>query len=310
MTDSVNNLAPIVLFVYNRPWHTEQTISALKTNELAEQSELIIYSDAAKNRETLPQVQAVREYLKTITGFKSVIVIERKKNLGLAKSIITGVTEVINQHGKIIVLEDDIVTSPAFLVFMNKALEFYKDKSKVWHVSGWNYPIDTDGLGDTFFWQVMNCWGWATWADRWSHFEKNPERLEKEWKKEQKQHFDLDGSGVFWQQVIGNIENKINTWAIFWYSTIYENKGICLNPARTYVTNIGHDGSGVNCANSSVQKNTILNTTKESFFEKRIVESSLAIERIKIFYKEEKKSITVRIVNKISRILLNKNIIQ
>ena len=138
---------------------------------------LFIYSDAGKDEYDLPKVNEVRDYIKTIDGFKKVTILEREKNWGLAKSIIDGVTEVIDKHGKIIVIEDDLVTSPYFLKFMNEALSFYKDQNKVWHISGWNYPIDVSRLEDVFLWRFMTCWGWATWSDRWKHYEKNVDKI-------------------------------------------------------------------------------------------------------------------------------------
>ena len=169
----LNKLAPILLFVYNRPWHTRKTVKALKNNELASESELFIYADGAKNNAALRQVNEVRDYIKTIDGFKKIIIIEQDENIGLANSIISGVTKVVSEYGKVIVIEDDIFTSPYFLKFMNEALEFYKDKDRIWHVSGWSHPIDSDNLEDVFISRLMNCWGWATWADKWQHYEKN-----------------------------------------------------------------------------------------------------------------------------------------
>lgn len=169
---ATNITAPIVLFVYNRPWHTRQTLNSLLTNELAKDSDLIVFSDAPKSPDAAILVTEVRSLLNGITGFKSVRIIERDNNWGLSKSIIEGVTEVVNIYGKVIVLEDDIVTSASFLQFMNQALDYYEKENRVWHISGWNYPIDTEGLGDAFLWRFMNCWGWATWADRWINFEK------------------------------------------------------------------------------------------------------------------------------------------
>lgn len=307
----VANLAPIILFVYNRPWHTLQTIEALQKNDLADQSDLIIYSDAPKNDQTLLQVQEVRDYIKTVVGFKSVKIIERDINWGLAANIIDGVTEVVNQYGKIIVMEDDIVTSPAYLSFMNQALDFYQNENKVWHVSGWNYPIETDGLGDAFFWRVMNCWGWATWADRWAHFEKNPQVLIDNWSIEQKQYFDLDCSGMFWHQITANAEGKMNTWAIFWYATLHEKRGLCLNPSQSYVYNIGHDGSGVHCGNTQTLTNTRLalcNKTQINW-PAEITESTQAVEAIKLYYKKQKKSFFVRAINKVGRLTIRRNIL-
>lgn len=275
-----NQSAPIALFTYNRPWHTRQTVMALQKNQLAAQSELIIYSDAAKNDQAIDAVNEVRAYLKTISGFKSVRIIEQSSNQGLANSIIAGVSEVLDQYGKIIVLEDDIVTSPAFLLFMNQALDFYQYKDQVWHISGWNYPIDGQNLGDVFLWRVMNCWGWATWQDRWQHFNKNPQQLIEQWSKQDIYRFDLDGSGVFWSQIQANARGKLNTWAIFWYATIFEHQGLCVNPSVSYVENIGMDGSGEHCKHRVI-KSLTLNESRHTDFETHMNESSLAIERIK-----------------------------
>lgn len=240
-------LSPIVLFVYNRPWHTKQTVEALQKNELASQSELFIYCDNAKNKDAQKSVNEVRNFVDNIDGFKKVTIIKREKNWGLADSIIDGVTNIVDKYGKIIVLEDDLVTSPYFLKFMNEALEVYKNKEKVWHISGWNYPIEIDGFDDVFLWRLMNCWGWATWADRWQYFEKDVDKTINEFSNDAIKRFNLDGTEDFWSQVTANKDNKINTWAIFWYATIFQQNGLCLNPTQTFVENIGHDGSGIHC---------------------------------------------------------------
>jgi len=305
MVDNIN-LAPIVLFVYNRPWHTEQTVKALQKNELAKESELFIYSDAAKNEEQRESVDEIRNYLKKINGFKKVTVIKREKNWGLANSIIDGVTKIVNEYGKIIVLEDDLVTSPYFLKFMNEALEFYRDKKKIWHISGWNYPIDTDGLEDVFLWRLMNCWGWATWADRWKYYEKDVNKTINEFSKEDIKRFNLDGVENFWGQVISNKDGKINTWAIFWYATIFKKEGLCLNPSRTFVENIGNDSSGTHCGETDIFKSNLSLFQKISFT-RNISENKLAVNNLKLFYKSSKKSIFERITNKVKRIIKGSN---
>ena len=137
----MNNLAPIVLFVYNRPWHTRQTVEALQQNELANESELFIFSDEAKDEMATKHVNDIRDYIRTIDGFKNIEIIERDKNFGLAKSIISGVTEIINQYGTVIVLEDDLVTSPYFLQYMNDALVFYEKEDRVVSVMGYCSPV-------------------------------------------------------------------------------------------------------------------------------------------------------------------------
>lgn len=137
----MNKLAPIVLFVYNRKDHTEQTIEALKKNDLAIESDLFIYSDATKNDVNSDAVKEVREYIKTINGFKSITIVERKNNMGLAKSVVSGVSEIVNKYGKVIVLEDDLITAPQFLRYMNKNLENYEKVEDVISIHGYNYPI-------------------------------------------------------------------------------------------------------------------------------------------------------------------------
>ena len=122
--------------------------------------------------------------------------------------------------GKIIVLEDDIITSSYFLKFMNDALEFYKNEEKVWHISGWNYPIEIENFSDTFLWRVMNCWSWATWADRWEYYKKDVDETIRKFNKKDICRFNLDSVENFWEQILSNKNRNINTWAIFWYATV------------------------------------------------------------------------------------------
>lgn len=279
---SLERLAPVVLFAYARPDHTRRTLAALATNPLADQSDLIVYADAAQREADAEAVRAVRALVRSATGFRSVTIVERPENFGLARNIIEGVTEVCNHYGRVIVLEDDIVTSPSFLSFMNAALERYADEPCAWHVSGWNYPIDPEGLGDAFFWRAMNCWGWATWADRWAFFKKEPQLLIEYWDSVKIERFNLDGAYDFWGQVTANQKGITSTWAVFWYATIFENNGLCLNPAQSLVRNIGHDGSGENCGSfDPFQVNDLGNMFND--LPECKGELSLAVQRIKSF---------------------------
>ncbi|MBL8437376.1 MAG: glycosyltransferase [Zoogloeaceae bacterium] len=273
-------LAPIVLFVHGRPEHTRRTLAALAANPLAARSDLTIFADGAKGAEDAAAVAEVRALVKDAGGFARVRVVERPGNFGLARNIIEGVTEVVAARGKVIVLEDDLVTSPSFLTFMNQALACYEGDLSVWHISGWNYPIDPAGLGGAFFWRAMNCWGWATWADRWQHFERDPGRLIAHWDQQMIRRFNIDGAYDFWAQVKANHEGRKKTWAIFWYATIFEHGGLCLNPSVSFVRNIGHDGSGSNCgADSSFAAQAVFEG--ELRFPAEVRESPLAVARIR-----------------------------
>jgi len=276
-------LSPITLFVYNRPWHTRQTIEALQRNALASESELFIYSDAAKTHKDAISVKEVRDYIHGVTGFKRIQIIERDKNWGLADSIIDGVTRIVNEYGKIIVLEDDLVTSPYFLKFMNDALDYYQNEDRVMHISGWNYPINFTGLDEVFLWRGMECWGWGTWKNRWSYFEKDTVSIMSEIDDDQRYYLNLDGVRNIWQQVLDNASGRINTWAVYWYITLILKEKLSVNPSISYVRNIGLDGSGVNCGDLDFQL-TRLNLKKRVKFVKSNEENELAVRRIKHFF--------------------------
>lgn len=298
LSKKITQYAPIILFVYNRRSHTQQTIEALKRNVLAEKSHLFIFSDAPKHFNDISHVEDVRNYIREINGFLSVAIVEREHNLGLANSIIDGVTRLCDEFGRVIVLEDDIVTSVNFLQFMNRGLDLYTNEKKVWHISGWNYPIDLKELPEAFFWRTMNCWGWATWADRWKYFHKDPEKLIDEWDTDHINKFNLDGAHDFWSQVTANASGKLNTWAIFWYATIFQSQGLCLNPANTYVKNIGHDGSGENCGATNIFNSDLSHSVIKNF-PHVVDEHGLAVKKIKQFYESSKPSLLSRILKKL-----------
>ncbi|GAB6182730.1 glycosyltransferase [Thermodesulfovibrio hydrogeniphilus] len=293
--------APIVLFVYNRPWHTQQTVEALKKNEMAKESELFIFSDGAKAEKDLEKVKEVREYIKTIDGFKKVTIIERDKNLGLASNIIDGVTTIVNQYGKIIVLEDDLATSPYFLRFMNEALEMYQDEEKVMHISGYIYPIKTEGLDDTFFIKPTTCWGWATWARAWKYFKKDADFYIKQFNKNMIKDFNLNGAYNYFDQIVKNKKGKINTWAIFWYASVYLQGGLSLHPKESYVLNIGFDEEGTHCKAATNVYNVDLIKEYKPNFTKTIVENIRARKALEDFFNSIKPSFISKVRNKLQK---------
>jgi len=192
-------LAPIVLIAFNRPYHTEQTLRALSLNDLARDSILYCYIDGARNTKDVSKQEILLEIIQHFRGsFKGIEIVKRQRNLGLAKNIIESVTEVILRHGKVIVLEDDIVTSRSFLKFMNDGLEFYEREKRVWHIAAHTEFNLTDRKDEIFLWRGMNCWGWATWADRWECFEKDAQKLINDFDEIMIYDFDLGGCGTFW----------------------------------------------------------------------------------------------------------------
>jgi hypothetical protein len=246
------NLAPIVLFVYNRPQHTLKTLEALMQNELAEKSELFIYCDGPKpnaKKEELDKIDAVHTIILKKQWCKKVHIIKAQVNKGLANSIVAGVTEIVNTYGKIIVLEDDIVTAKGFLKYMNQALSIYKNEERVMHIASYlPYTNSIKKLPETFFLRFMSCWGWGTWKRAWDQANWDATYLYEHIKATQMRYvFNLDGVLNFHEQLENNISGSIKTWAIMWYTSIFLNGGLCLYPKVSLSKNIGLDGTGENC---------------------------------------------------------------
>lgn len=241
------SFSPIVLFTYNRPLHTKRTLDALALNPEAKDSDLYIYCDGSKlenDAENLIKIKEVEDIIKNEDRFKTVHVTISKKNKGLAKSIIEGVTFVVNKHGKVIVLEDDIVTSKGFLKFMNDSLKLYEDNDKVMHISGYMYP-NAINLPETFFFNVPLCWGWATWSSAWRHFNNDSVFLWNKLKSEKLfAKFNKFGSDYLSAQLAHNISGKLNTWFIKWHASVLLQNGFTLYPKQSLVQNIGFDNSG------------------------------------------------------------------
>lgn len=305
------NLAPIILFAYNRPTHLAKTLEALKSNILAKESLLFIFADG-KNPKKIGDFQQVREMLKNLeieqnefAPFASVNIVYREENFGLADSIIQGINAVIYRFNKAIILEDDIVTSPIFLNYMNDALNRYENEQKVWSISAWSYPIDTQDLEDCYFWRSPHCWGWATWADRWQYFKRDIQWALNNFTKQDIDYINIDGCAPhYFKQVIANHRGKIKTWAIFNYLIAYKHNALTLCPTISYVQQIGFDNSGTHCGEEGEVLNShIINTKLPEFYPNTIAESSIALTRIKAFEKSLKKSLLMRILRKVKHLL-------
>lgn len=274
------NRSPIALFVYNRPVHTRKTVEALAANYLAAESDLFVFSDGPKKAEFGVSISSVREYIRKISGFKSVTIIERPKNLGLALSIITGVTDLVSNYGRVVVVEDDIVTSPYFLTYMNDALKKYEDDEHVMHVAGYMFPIDPTGLKETFFYRNTSCWGWGTWKSSWNMMEKDADVLKSKFTDRMKYRFNIDGYYDSWGILERQCRGEVDSWDIIWYASVFVSGGVCLHPSRSMTKNIGHDGSGIHCHASDMYNVSVYGGLITEF-EEVPIENGLALKRIK-----------------------------
>jgi len=251
-------LAPIILFVYNRPWHTQQTVEALQNNDLASESELFIYADGAKQGND-PKVAEVRKYIKTIKGFKNVTIIVRNKNWGLADNIIDGITEIVNKFGRIIVLEDDLLTSKYFLQYMNDALNMYEKETNVYGISAYSFYPDKE-LSETFFLPIGSSWGWATWKHAWINFEDDTQKIIAEIKnKKLIKQFDF-GHYPYWNMLHSQASGKVNSWAIRFYASYFLKKGVFLHPNQSLIENIGVGEDATHTSAKIIFENKLYNT--------------------------------------------------
>ena len=243
-------LAPIVLFVYNRLDHTQGVIETLLKNTLAKESEFYIFSDAAKTENGVEKVNEVRKFIQDNswhTGFKKVSIVEAEKNKGLAKSIIGGVSDIIQKYGKVIVLEDDLKLSPYFLEYMNDALEYYREDEKIWSISGYSFPMKSlKRYPHDIFYSYRGCsWGWATWIDRWKTVDWQVKEYEQ-FIGDQKWIERFNRGGVDLTNMLKmQMDGKIDSWAIRWCFSQSNQEMYTVYPRISYLENAGCDGSGI-----------------------------------------------------------------
>jgi hypothetical protein len=245
------NLSPIALFAFNRPEHVRRTLEALARNPLAERSQLVAFSDGARNGkpQDSERVSAVRMVLRERAWCGNVTIVEAPENLGLARSIRGGVTELLTSYDRVIVMEDDLEVSPGFLTYMNEALTRYTGEERVMSVSAYLPALrEAAQLPSTFFMRTATSSGWATWRRAWARHEPDAGVLAARIKQSGRlRAFNLDGGYDYFRQLELNISGRLRTWAVQWYASIFLADGLSLYPHRSLVRNFGHDGSGVHC---------------------------------------------------------------
>jgi Glycosyl transferase family 2 len=244
-------VAPVAVFVYNRPDHTRATIEALKINTLAGKTSLYVYSDYPRDEVDVHGVNEVREYIKKINGFKEVNLISRESNFGLAKSIISGVTELVSEFGCVIVLEDDLIASPKFLEFMNEGLSHYRHNDKILSICGYMYPIKRkrqDKNADIVCLIPPHSWGWATWSDRWKIFNNSGSELKRELIfRGLHEKLNYYGPYNYKKMLNDQILGLNDSWFVRWYASSIISGKVSIYPRYSLIKNIGLDGSGVHC---------------------------------------------------------------
>ncbi len=284
----MNNVIPIVLFVYRRPIHTKQTVEHLKKNKLASESDLFIFSEYPKTPKFENEVNLVREYIKTITGFKTITIIERTSFLGLANSVISGVNSVLKNYDKVIVLEDDITTSPYFLEYMNEALTKYENEKQIYSITGFCYPSNLLKIYDGYDKDVCllpraSSWGWGTWKGRWMNvdWEINDFNEFKKNQKLQKKYNETGGDKS--RMLIRQMSGEIDSWAIRWDYAHFKANAYCVFPIQSLINNVGLDNSASHTKNLKSHSN-ILNDFKPQLPNELEIDTKI-VEAYKKIYK-------------------------
>jgi glycosyltransferase involved in cell wall biosynthesis len=241
--------SPLVLFTYNRPEHTRATLEALERNTLAGQTDLVVYSDGPKREVDVGAIEAVRDLVRSASGFASITLVERPINLGLARSVIAGVTQVLERHDSVIVLEDDLVTSQHFLEYMNASLAYYRDDPLAFSVTGHTYSSDylsipEDYPYDTYAGYRCSSWSWGTWPDRWQRVDWEM-RYFGSFRRDPVAQAEFDRGGQDMTTLLRmQHEGKLDSWAIRFCYAHHASGMRCIYPTRTLVRNIGLDNSG------------------------------------------------------------------
>ncbi|KAA0989661.1 glycosyltransferase [Dyadobacter aurulentus] len=241
-------LAPIVLFCYNRPAHLRQTLEYLQANALAAESELYIYSDGPKKESDRAAIAEIHVYLSELKGFKKINITQSETNLGLAASVIKGVSQVISQYRKVIVLEDDMLTTPDFLDYMNEALNVYSSRSDIFSVTAYTPPISVpkNYKHDVYLAPRASSWGWGTWVDKWRKADWNATNLTDSKDVAQARATLEKGGSDLWPMLVKQQRGVIDSWAIRWTYTQSQHQAFGLYPVHSKIKNIGTDGSGTN----------------------------------------------------------------
>ncbi len=299
----MNDLSPVIIFVYKRVEHLRTTIRSLSKNYLSKKTDIIIFSDGPRLSNEKKHINNVRKFCKNIKSFRSVKIIERKKNIGLSRNIIKGVSKVLKEKKKAIILEDDMYCDKYFLYYMNFFLNKYKNNKKIVSIHGYNYPIKKlKKIPNFFFLKGADCWGWATWSNKWKIYNDNGKFLAKKiQQKNMIKEFNFNNTFDYYKMLLNCVYNKNDSWAIKWYASAFLKNKLTLYPKYSLINNIGMDGSGRHSLKTSAFYNRLRN--KKIYFNNALIEKENldAKSEISNFFISIKQSFYQKVFNKLKK---------
>jgi GT2 family glycosyltransferase len=298
------NLAPIALFVYNRPEHTRRVLDSLRCNLLAAESDLVIFSDAARKSVHQLNVGLVRTLIRDVAGFRSVRIVERERNLGLASSIEDGVGRLCDEQGAVIVVEDDLMVSPEFLSFMNRALQRYRDEPRVMQISGYMFPGTFESNADALFLPLISCWGWGTWKRAWAYYDPRATGFARlRANRALREEFNVGGAYDYYHMLEQQMQGEIDSWGIRWLLSVFLQQGLVLYPVQSLVQNIGVDGSGTHGAGVTCLQTTLAHNNDRQFSRLRLPDQievdNKAVDQVRATLRGVNPGILIRVVRKL-----------
>ncbi len=236
--------APIAIFAFNRPGHLSNLFASLMTNPEAEFSEIYLFIDGPRNSDDKKLTAETKKIGKDFSEFLNLTIFQSEKNLGLSESILGGIDKVLLNHDRVIVLEDDLELSPNFLHFVNRGLDVHISDLNVASIQGFSM-IDLQSSEPSYFLRGADCWGWATWSNRWESLVRDPKiLLEQLRNKKLTRDFDLKGAYPYTNMLERNCNKEIDSWAIRWHASMFLEGKVSLFPGKSLVKNMGRDGSG------------------------------------------------------------------
>ena len=287
-------VTPIALFTYNRAEHTARVLNSLANCSRLDECLLHIYCDAPKTEIHAGSVDASRKVVREHAAKLGARVVERNTNLGLARSVVDGVTDLCSRFGRVIVLEDDLVLHPGFIDYMLQALDRYAEAANVYQISGYMFPVSHAAKPDAFFLPLITTWGWATWQRAWQIFDWNATDALEELKiPATRKRFDLNNSYPYAAMLENQLNGSTDSWGILFWWQVFKRGGLALHPRQSLVSNSGFDGTGTNCgdqgwSNAPGPEVIIDRTTERAFdFPKDIVVDREAFDKICGFLKKE-----------------------
>jgi hypothetical protein len=255
----LSTLAPIALFVYKRLDHVQKTLESLSKNQLANRSDLYIFSDYAKSLSDVSTINGVRNYCSKVKNFKSIKIVNRSQNFGLAKNLVSGISEVLKNNDKIIVIEDDLITDKYFLQYMNDSLNKFQNNKEVISIHGYLYPLKKN-MSKPSFLKGADCWGWGTWKRGWDLYNADTNFLLNEIISNKKEkEFNFNNSYDYVGMLKRTLHKSHSSWAVKWYASAFIKNKLTLYPPHSLVHNIGNDGSGTNSSKALIYDNFLRN---------------------------------------------------